>query len=1518
MATIKGKFKNKTGENSSNIIYPETDASVVKYSGGSSGATNVKEALDALDVIVSSAGVSGVKGDKESKYRTGNVNITAANIGAATENHTYHYWTNNAYYYDSYSGEKNWRIITENVLGDTLRWQANTIANKEYWDYDSSSWKTSSLDFSNLFDGNSGSSVSIPYAQRKFRFTMTASSGWPTTTLICLEGSWFNSGTISKITGTDYYVILTVETRANANADWVVRTTANFTQNCMNKSAFCTNVLHTGDTLYRFTIELAPWSNTTSNPNLKRLMILTNYSGNTLTPFTYGATGKVTARNILNATTLQEGGTDLASKYLGISAKAKDSDKLDGNDSAHYLDYNNLSNKPIFWATYGTTTGEEIAAAINAGKDVRVKYGTNIYGNPMLHSGEGRYYFSGLYGSYTRLVVTCSSTGKTWANGSKTFLGGFQVDGTSRVTSNNGYVNTINGDYDPDSNKLATASDIPTAVSELTNDRYVRYDTNSQGLTSAQKGNARTNIDALSTTGTANASYKIAKRFYKASESATATGYYRIATITHSNWAYCAFTMLCNNSYSGDKFNTLFDVRCSDSANSLNGFAFNIIGGTDISKKLVFLETKSGNNITKIEIFMKCSRYEHAEFFLIAFHDSSILNLNSSDWGDTPDKPDGTTMTGNATNTIVAANALTLNGHSDGYFQKAKPDDTNDLIDPSINKINEIYLADYLLGQLIYGGLVDASTGVATLSVSAKSKLGTASDTITLTSGAYATYMNMYFVVNAAGTFADIAFKVGDWLIASGSAWGKVDNTDEVTSVNGKTGAVTLAKTDLGLDNVDNTSDLDKPVSTATQTALDGKVDKVNGKGLSTEDFTTAEKTKLSGIAAGAEVNVNADWDATSGDAQILNKPTIPSKVSQLTNDSGYITGVSWSDVSGKPSFATVATSGDYSDLLNKPDKLPANGGVADVATYAHSAGEVAWSDVTDRPTNVSSFTNDSGYITSSGSCSYATSAGSAPANGGNADTVDGWHAVDLVKTIITLSNGTDLNTVVTSGFYRMSGSVVHGPSGADWSQLIVSRGSDTIAQIVISYGNEGMAYRNGNPSDVGGSGSWSAWKRVIDSNNISSNFATVATSGSYSDLSDKPSIPTNVSELTNDSGYITGVSWNDVSNKPSIPSGSNYVERLPWWNYEDSHNVDDLTSGITFAYAANHNAPVTGTIVTFSCTQGNYQLQLQGSYGGEGLYFRNMNGDRATWNAWREVIHAGNIGSQSVSYADSAGSAPASDVYSWAKAESKPSYDFSEIGQGNITVGYQYYINLRPDHDSYNGGMYYSTPGNEATVFANKNPVTSWIFATTDVTSRADWTTLTPSMQIKNGCVTINKAIADGSNASYNLDVNGSLNATTIYQNGSALAKVATSGSYNDLSNKPTTSRILYVYSFTIKCSDSGGNDNIHICAYGVSTMYYSTTTTKTTVMQAWVAMFGTSNEVAVSGQVRSKWYSSHCDIISARISNADLLSGTLYYTHIIPYGSASSTDSMTSTGNRSLSEIYYAQIRYLSYFTV
>lgn len=68
-------------------------------------------------------------------------------------------------------------------------------------------------------------------------------------------------------------------------------------------------------------------------------------------------------------------------------------------------------------------------------------------------------------------------------------------------------------------------------------------------------------------------------------------------------------------------------------------------------------------------------------------------------------------------------------------------------------------------------------------------------------------------------------------------------------------------------------------------------VAKESGKGLSTNDFTTELKTKLDAIEAGAQKNVKPDWNAVSGTAgEILNKPTIPTRTSQLQNDSNFIT----------------------------------------------------------------------------------------------------------------------------------------------------------------------------------------------------------------------------------------------------------------------------------------------------------------------------------------------------------------------------------------------------------------------------------------------------------------------------------------------------------------------------------------------------------------------------------------------------------------------------------------------------
>ena len=91
-------------------------------------------------------------------------------------------------------------------------------------------------------------------------------------------------------------------------------------------------------------------------------------------------------------------------------------------------------------------------------------------------------------------------------------------------------------------------------------------------------------------------------------------------------------------------------------------------------------------------------------------------------------------------------------------------------------------------------------------------------------------------------------------------------------------------------------------------------------------------------------------------------------------------------NVSGNSGTVTngVYTSGSYSDpswlsISKSKVGLGSVDNTADASksvNYASSAGSVAWTNVSGRPTAVSSFTNDSGYVTSSGSVNYATSAG--------------------------------------------------------------------------------------------------------------------------------------------------------------------------------------------------------------------------------------------------------------------------------------------------------------------------------------------------------------------------------------------------------------------------------------------------------------------------------------------------------------------------------------------------------------
>lgn len=112
----------------------------------------------------------------------------------------------------------------------------------------------------------------------------------------------------------------------------------------------------------------------------------------------------------------------------------------------------------------------------------------------------------------------------------------------------------------------------------------------------------------------------------------------------------------------------------------------------------------------------------------------------------------------------------------------------------------------------------------------------------------------------------------------------KIMTADERTKLSGIAAGANKTVVDTAMSSTSTNPVQNKAVNSA----LGNKVDKVTGKGLSTNDYTTDEKTKLAGIAAGA------------------NKYTHPT-----SHPASMITGL-----------ADVATTGSYNDLSNKPTTM--------------------------------------------------------------------------------------------------------------------------------------------------------------------------------------------------------------------------------------------------------------------------------------------------------------------------------------------------------------------------------------------------------------------------------------------------------------------------------------------------------------------------------------------------------------------------------------------------------------------
>ena len=210
---------------------------------------------------------------------------------------------------------------------------------------------------------------------------------------------------------------------------------------------------------------------------------------------------------------------------------------------------------------------------------------------------------------------------------------------------------------------------------------------------------------------------------------------------------------------------------------------------------------------------------------------AAVLNFSiphgesgQQDWSDIQNKPAVIAAGANAAaaRAAIDAEATANKGNANGYA--------------SLDSAGKVPAAQLPNSVMAYQGLWNPATNTPTLADGS----GDAGDVYRVSA-------------NGSHNFGSgsLGYNVGDYVIYNGTTWDKADCTDAVASVNGYTGTISLTKSDVGLSNVDNTSDANKPISTATATALGGKAD-------SSHTHAQSDVTGLGTALAGKEPTVNA------------------------------------------------------------------------------------------------------------------------------------------------------------------------------------------------------------------------------------------------------------------------------------------------------------------------------------------------------------------------------------------------------------------------------------------------------------------------------------------------------------------------------------------------------------------------------------------------------------------------------------------------------------------------------------
>ena len=266
-----------------------------------------------------------------------------------------------------------------------------------------------------------------------------------------------------------------------------------------------------------------------------------------------------------------------------------------------------------------------------------------------------------------------------------------------------------------------------------------------------------------------------------------------------------------------------------------------------------------------------------------------------------------------------------------------------------------------------------------------------------------------------------------------------------------------------------------------------------------------------------ATTAMNVEWSNVSG------KPKIPTKTSELENDSGYITSVSWNDIQNRPNVALV------DDIPTKVSELTNDSGYLTT---------VSWNDVQNKPNIVEREYLDSRLE------EYPTK-------------VEMDNTIDEKISEIVIPENTKLYSPSKNRYIQGDSSVWENRTEpGHWTDWKWSDGNDHTSEIEIYRFEEGgqekyrayiaqatyftqkfdtvdevQNYLN-SQSRIEWTSDYEPIETIVSTRQWiegKPEFVQVET------LAYESQLPTKVSDLTNDAGYLTTISWNDIQNIPNI-----------------------------------------------------------------------------------------------------------------------------------------------------------------------------------------------------------------------------------------------------------------------------------------------------------------------------------------------------------------------------------------------